>query len=69
MRTLLREDSVTKKKPRIGRPPKRKADRYTTPVRILGRVDDETWSALQAKAEAKGLTFTAWAVAALRRAK
>lgn len=55
--------------PKRGRPPKRKADKYTTPVRILGRIDDETWVALQAKAAAKSQTFTAWAVAALRRAK
>jgi hypothetical protein len=51
-----------------GRPPKPPADRYRTPVRQLGRVDDATWHTLQQAAERSGKTFTAWAIAVLKRA-
>lgn len=60
--------SAMPKKPRIGRPRKPKGEKYATPNRFLGRVDDETWATLQAAAQAAGKTFTAWAVAILKRA-
>jgi len=56
---------MTEKKPRIGRPPKPKGEKYKTTARMLGRVDDETWAILK---EAGGENFTAWAVAVLLRA-
>lgn len=54
------------KKP--GRPPKPKGEKFVTPNRSFGRVDDETWNELQSAAQAKGLSFTAWAVGVLLRA-
>lgn len=56
----------TKKRP--GRPKKPKGEKYETTPRQLGRVDDETWAEFQAAAQAKGLSFTAWAVGILLRA-
>lgn len=59
---------MTKKPPRIGRPPKKAGEHVRTPARILGRVDDETWNELQAAASASGKTFTQWALEILIRA-
>lgn len=59
---------MTKKKPRIGRPPKKAGEHVRTPARILGRVDDETWNELQAAANRAGKSFTQWAVEILTRA-
>jgi len=56
------------KKKTIGRPPKAVGDKYETPGRRLGRVDDDEWERLQRAAEASEMTFTAWAVGVLSRA-
>lgn len=37
------------------------------PVRIFGRVDDDTWKTLKAAAEARGKSFTQWALEVLGR--
>jgi Arc/MetJ family transcription regulator len=55
----------TDKKP-IGRP--RVETKQHTPARQLGRIDDETWAALQAAAATAGKTFVGWAVPILVRA-
>jgi len=54
---------MTKRK---GRPPKKKGDKFETPVRSLGRVDQETWDRLKLAAERKNMTFTQWALSILR---
>ena len=53
------------KPPKIGRPPKRAADKYRTPARQLGRISADDWAELQAAAQAAGQTFLAWALPAL----
>ena len=55
--------------PRIGRPPKPKGERYTTPVMQLGRVPVEKQDRYRAAAKRAGKTFTAWALAILDRAE
>ncbi len=37
-------------------------------TRVIGRVNDETWSKLKRAAEHAGKTFTDWAVSALEKA-
>ena len=51
-----------------GRPRKAVEDRYTTPQRQLGRVDDETWQTLREAAQRAGKPFSQWAVEILLRA-
>lgn len=48
---------MTEEKRRRGRPATGK-----TKPRQLGRVDDETWEALQSAARESGMTWTAWAL-------
>lgn len=62
------EDRMTDT-PRIGRPPKPKGERYTTPVMQLGRVPIEKQDRYRAAAKRAGVTFTAWALAILDRAE
>jgi hypothetical protein len=65
---------MTKPKPKHagGRPPKPPGEKFRTPQRQLGRVDDAEWELLQSAAKAAGLPFTQWAkgilIPAARRA-
>jgi hypothetical protein len=52
----------------VGRPQKPKNEKYRTPQRQLGRVSDEEWETLKAAAAKRGETFSAWALAVLKRA-
>jgi hypothetical protein len=52
----------------MGRTPKPDGEKYKTPQRQLGRVSDEDWDTLKAAAEKRGETFSAWALAVLKRA-
>lgn len=56
-----------KKRP-VGRPTKPKREKYKTPQRQLGRVDEERWQSYKAAAEAEQLSFTQWACKYLDRA-
>lgn len=56
---------MTKK---LGRPPTERGAYNPHPVRQIGRVSDEDWQLIKAAAEKRGETFTAWAVAVLKRA-
>jgi hypothetical protein len=58
---------MAKKRP-VGRPTKPKREKYRTPQRQLGRVDDERWQTYKAAAEREGKTFTQWACHYLDRA-
>ncbi len=51
-----------------GRPKKQVDEKYITPKRQLGRVDDETWDELKSAAERSGKSFTQWAMEILLRA-
>lgn len=51
-----------------GRTPKPVGEKYKTPQRQLGRVKDEDWDLLKAAAKKRGETFSAWALAVLKRA-
>lgn len=50
------------------RPKKAPEDKYQTPARQFGRIDDETWSELRAAAARQGKTFIAWALPILLKA-
>lgn len=52
----------------MSRPPKLEGEKYKTPQRQLGRVSDEDWETLKAAAAKRGETFSAWALAVLKRA-
>ena len=52
----------------MSRPPKPPGEKYKTPQRQLGRVNDEDWETLKAAAAKRGETFSAWALAVLKRA-
>lgn len=52
----------------MARPKKHPRDKYETPGRHLGRVDDDTWHLLVEAAKSQGKTFTQWAVDTLVRA-
>lgn len=56
-----------KKRP-VGRPEKKPKDRYKTPQRQLGRVDEERWQAYKAAASNEGMSFTQWACKHLDKA-
>ncbi len=45
-----------KKKPRIGRPPKKQSEKYANPVRQVGRWDDESWDKVRRAAEIDGVS-------------
>jgi len=51
-----------------GRPKKPPGEKFVTPNRILGRVNDTDWEDLKAAAKSEGLSFTAWALMILLRA-
>ena len=51
-----------------GRPRKAAEERYRTPQRQLGRVDDEAWETLREAAKRAGKPFSTWAVEVLLRA-
>lgn len=59
---------MTKKKPRIGRPPKKAGEHVRTPVMQLGRVQPELQDELREAASRAGKSFTQWAVEILKRA-
>jgi predicted HicB family RNase H-like nuclease len=52
----------------LGRNKKAPGEAQHTPIRKLGRVDDETWETLRLAAKKQGMTFTKWAVQVLLKA-
>jgi hypothetical protein len=58
---------MAKKRP-VGRPTKPKREKYKTPQRQLGRVDEERWQSYKDAAQAEGKTFTQWACGELDKA-
>lgn len=52
----------------MARPRKDPKDKYRTPRRQLGAVDDATWTELQSAAKREGKTFIGWALPILLRA-
>ncbi len=53
-----------KKRP-VGRPTKPKREKYKTPQRQLGRVDDDSWNVLRSVTEETGVPFIQWALPVL----
>jgi hypothetical protein len=53
------------KKRSVGRPTKPKREKYKTPQRQLGRVDDDTWEVLRSVTEQTGVPFIQWALPVL----
>ena len=54
--------------PKRGRPATERGAYNPNPARQLGRVSDDDWQTIKAAAEAKGKTFTEWAVEILLKA-
>jgi hypothetical protein len=62
------DGAVSGSRPVLGRPAKPEGEKYKTPQRQLGRVSDEDWETLKSAAAKRGETFSAWALAVLKRA-
>ena len=58
---------MPKKKPAIGRPPKKPGEKVRTPMRYF-RCDDETYAEFEAAALAKNQTTSEWIRETLTRA-
>lgn len=53
------------KKKSAGRPRKKLKDKFRTPVRAIGRVNDGDWSEIKAAVAASGQQFSSWAASVL----